>query len=1172
MPRFRIFGIVFLSLALSLAIQAQEFRGTILGRVTDPSGGVVPQASVVITNDATGAVYRARTNHEGTYTMPFIQPGTYTVAAKAAGFKQSTRPGVIVQIEAKITLDFALQVGNASESITVAADSPILQTASAEMGQVVGTRDIDRLPVDSDNPMNLVTLAPGVIGGSGDQISNGQNSVSVNGGSGLLSGNDVTVDGIPNVNPRAGGLAVTAPSSDAVQEFKVVTTMFDASNGRSNGGAIAFTTKSGTNDLHGTGFGYWTNAELDANGWQRNKSALPRVPAGKERFGGTVGGPVFLPHAFGPAAYDGRNKTFFFVSYEQIGPNQSNTVDYGHVPTALERVGNFSQTLAPNGAPLAIYNPFTRNSTGTIVSQPFPNATIPLSLQNATGQAVMGLYPLPNQPGVSRISSFNWVATGTSQDIEPNLSIRMDQNFGSSNKMFLRVNTLSDDNSLPRAALPGAYSLYTSASGTGNPEIAPRHNMSAAIDDTHVLSPTWVASFRAGYSRTYLKGHYDGNDLPASSQDLPAVVAANQVAPGYAQFIMGEGMPSFGASIRESVNDTYAYYATFSQTHGNHSFKYGVDARMTRWNENSPGLYQNGRFSFSSAFTSSDPTNSATTNASGTAMASLLLGTASAGGLGYNSALSIQNWYVSGFFQDDIRLTPKLTLNIGMRYELETPPTERYNRIAYGFDPNATLPITVPGLDLKGGLTFAGVNGEPRGSGSLDTNNFGPRFGFAYSVAPKWVVRGGYGIFYSGLLTNIAGFGQVNATALGAESAFNAVTNYTYSTDSGRTPYTTIANPFPNGLVTPTGSSQGLLSQIGNSISFVNPNRVLPYVQQWSFAIQRQLDGNTMIEASYVGSHALKLVSSLQSTTGEYYNLNELPDVYLVKGTPANNKVANPFYGILPATSSLGTSSTTTQGQLWYRFPQFTAVNEYAMNGNNDLYHALQINLQRRFSHGLSLNANYTFSRNMYYDQTSVVNVRKYRTVAATDYPNMFRVFVTYDVPFGRNKTFGSQLPRWADYVAGGWSLSGSYSFTSGDPLTVTQSLGRPTATSDPVYSTSVGSRLGDQLDPKTGLPLNPYFNTNVWTPLPNNYTVTQQPPLYDWLRGPSKSYTNISIFKTFPIRERLRLELRGEIYNPFNSPVFGDPATNMSTPATFGVITTAGGTRNINIMGKIRF
>jgi hypothetical protein len=529
-------------------------------------------------------------------------------------------------------------------------------------------------------------------------------------------------------------------------------------------------------------------------------------------------------------------------------------------------------------------------------------------------------------------------------------------------------------------------------------------------------------------------------------------------------------------------------------------------------------------------------------------------------------------WYSALFFQDDIKVTRKLTVNVGLPYELQTPPTERYDRLSWGFDPNAVLPVKAPGYDLKGGLIFANSNGYGRRGGNIDGNNFGPRIGFAYSVTPKWVVRGGYGIFYADVLANLAGFNQVNATALGSQPSFNSLTDMITTNDGGLTPATTLANPFPNGLTKPTGKSAGLLTGIGTSVSFVNADRKSPYVQQWQFSIQRQLGGNSVASISYVGSHALALLSSQLSLTGETFNWNQQPDSLLVPGLPGTIKVNNPFYGIFPSTTTLGSSTTTTAGQLAVRFPQFTSVSVYGMNGNNDLYHSLQGRFEKRISKGISLVANYTWSRNMFYDMNSIVNVRKYRTVASTDFPQLATIFGIVDLPVGRGRQWASHTSRWIDGVIGGWTVAGSFTAHSGDPLSVTQSLGRPTATENPVYHTPIEERLGNHVNPATGIPTNPYFNTQVWQPLPNNYTLSKEPPLLNWLRGPAPIYQNVSIFKTFTIRENFRLELRGLLNNFTNSPVFGNPATNMSTPASFGVITTATGTRNVNFMAKLRF
>jgi hypothetical protein len=402
--------------------------------------------------------------------------------------------------------------------------------------------------------------------------------------------------------------------------------------------------------------------------------------------------------------------------------------------------------------------------------------------------------------------------------------------------------------------------------------------------------------------------------------------------------------------------------------------------------------------------------------------------------------------------------------------------------------------------------------------------------------------------------------------ALGSHPAFNVVSRIpnSNSTDGGRTPITTLQNPFPNGIAKPTGNALGAVSELGNTINYANPFRVMPYNQQWQFSIQRVIGWNTMIDAGYVGSHALKLFND--------YNWNERNDVFLKMGVSESTSVKNPFYGIFPATSSLGGSQNIAQGRLWYPFPQFNNINVFGMNTNRALYHSFQFAVRKRLSNGLTATVNYTFSKNMVYDGASLVNVRDWRTVASSDRPHIFRVFATYRLPFGRRQAILGDAPGWVNAIVGGWELAGTFRMTSGTPLSISQTRGRPTPLRNPSLSGAVSDRLGDRLDPATGRPVNPYFDTTAWQILPSDYVISLEPPRYSWLRGPRGTYASMTAYKTFRVTEKMRLELRGEAANILNHPIFGNPATNYDNPATFGSITSAGGTRNVNVSGKIRF
>jgi len=1140
-------------LALLVVVQpvsGQEFRGAILGRITDPSGAVVSGAKVTITNEETGVSVEAASNQEGNYNVPFLLPGRYTVTAETSGFKRAVRPGIIVQVNAKLTVDFTLELGATTEALTVTAESPLLQTASADLGQVVDRHLIDRLSVH--NAVNLIDLAPGVIGGGGDYTSNAQNDITINGGSGGTRGNEMTVDGIPNVNPRQSGLFVTVPAADAVEEFKVHTTMFDASNGRSTAGALSFSTRQGTNEFHGSAHDFYRNRALNANSWSNNRNRLPKPPVDYNMWGGTIGGPVRLP------GYDGRNRTFFFFYIEKTTNAQPDT-RYGRVPTDLERQGDFSQTLAPAGAPLQIYDPFSTTISGSTVTRtPFPGARIPTGRLNPTGVAVLSKYPKANLNVPARISLLNWAGASTFTVSTRNLGLRLDQAIGARHRLYGRFSALNRDQRPTPDFFPGNYDLPFSAAerGTSNLNRDNRRNKSIALDDSILIAPSFFASLRYGYARTWLGSDFQGSDLDAAELKVADAILRNQATRGWPIFNLAENIPYLGSRSRMSVNDTHAWLATFNLLKGRHTMKYGVDYRVIRWNEANPGTSGSGNFSFNNTFTRSDPSRSVTADTSGTSMASLLLGTAASGSLGYTTSLSLQGQYAGLFVQDDLKLTPKLTLSLGLRYELETPFTERYDRISYGFDENAKVPVTVPGMDLRGGLLFVNKDGRTRRQGEVDRNNFGPRFGFSWAAGPKLVLRGGYGIFFSS--------GIVSQSGLGGVASFDAITRYVASIDSNRTPFTTMADPFPSGMVQPTGASLGLATELGNAISFLDSRRVLPYVQQVQFSLQRELPSQTVLEAAYVGVQSLKLL--------EDFNLNEKPDVYLALGTAENESVRNPFYGIFPSTSTLGAGTTFTRNRTWVRFPQFTSVNVVGMNTARTRYHGLQLRLQKRLTHGLALVANYTYSKTMEYNATSVINERRYRCVSDVDRPQMFRLFVNYELPVGRRRAVGANWPAWLDYALGGWEVSGILRLTSGDALTVTERRGRPIPIRDAALSGSVKDRLGDRIDPATKLPANPYFDTTAFVRLPSDYTITPEPLRLDWLRGPRQRSTALTMLKTFRFAERFRMELRGEISNPTNTPSFGNPGTDMSSPATFGVISDGGSARSVQLGAKLRF
>src|SRR5262245_12665767 len=1090
---------------LTLTLQpldAQEIRGSILGQITDSSGAAVPGAKVTVTNEETNTRVGAQSNEDGNYNVPFLFPGGYTVTIEADSFKKAVRNKIIVQVQDKITLNFLLEPGNISESVTITTQSPLLQSANADLGQVVDRYFLERLPITGQSPLNLSDLAPGIIGGSGGYTGNAQNNITINGGNGSSGGNDVTIDGVPNLSARQGGLAVTVPMADAVQEFKVSTTMFDASLGRSNGGALSLTTRGGTNDFHGSAYYYTRNRALNANSWTNNRLDLPKPSTKFNMGGGTIGGPVRFPKpVFGPLGYDGRDRTFFFFGFEKV-QNVSSIVRQARVPTGLERVGDFSQTLSPSGAPLRIFSPLSTvvDANGRFVSRAeFSGAKIPQDFLSPVGLAVLSQYPLPNLAAPARIGLNNWAGSTTLTLNTKNLQFRVDQQITARQRFYARFSALQHYQQPTPNLFPGVSNFPVGGNADVNPDF--RRNNSFTADDTITFSPTFVGSFRYGFTRTSIRVPDAAAGLDPSQLKLPAVIIDNQFSAGWPVFnLQADGMPTIGGAVRGSANDVHSIIGTFSKLSGDHSFKFGLDYRVLRWNEPNPGQQANGNFVFNNTLTRSNPTSSTTGNTSGSAMASLLLGLPATGpsNMGPNASLALQSQYTGLFFQDDWKVNRKLTLNLGVRWEAETPFTERYDRLPYGFDPNASVGFTIPAVTLptgevvnlgavEGGLQFVNTDGLGRRQGKSDWNNFGPRIGLAYTISEKTVVRAGYGIFYSSSIIN-----EGTPVAL---VSFSSVTPYRGSINGDTTviPGVSLSNPFPNGFTQQTGNSLGVRTELGNNISFINHNLVQPYVQQWTLSIQRELPGQALLEVAYLGIHSVKIL--------ENFNLNELPDQFF-NSANTQTSVTNPFLGILPSNSTLGQGATVRIDRLRRQFPQFNNVNMNGANTGQLQYHALQTSVRKRLSRGLHFVANYSFSKGLQYTGTSLINERhNNRTVAETDFPHIFRVFATYDLPIGRGRAFGGGWPAWLDNAIGGWNATWITRYTSGAALGLTDTRGRPIPVRDPNIGGPVKDRLGDGgIDPATGFRTNPYLDPTAFVSLPDDFTITPEPVRYGWL------------------------------------------------------------------------
>jgi len=1128
-------------LACLLPAWAQESRATLLGRVADSTGALVPGASVTVRNQATNAESRTATSAEGHFIVPPLDPGIYAIEVEAVGFKKTLKNGVEVRLGDRLEMEFRLEVGPVTESVTVTGEAGLVETARADIAQVVDRRFLDLLYIPGRNPLGLVSLTAGVEGGGGSFVSTEQQNFSVHGGGGSAGLNEIIVDGASVVMPRQNGAVATSPGGDSVEEVRVQTTMFDAAYGHSNGGVVTYATRGGTNQLHGSFESFYRNNALEANGWTRNRNGIPRAGVDRQFFSGAVGGPLVVPKL-----YNGRNRTFFFASAESDRSSNAMMMS-GRTPTESERKGDFSQTLNSQGTRLDLYDPFSTVVTGATARRTmFPNARIPASLWDTTGAAILNAYPLPNLNVAPSLGVYNWATGATSTSLATQVSARIDQAISPRQKIFGRFSFMSLDNR-PSSLPPGLKEAPIG--GTNN--IVVRHFSSASLNYDLTVSPSFLATLRANFGRYFNTAYISGNTMDPKLLKMPEIVLLNALTPAWPGISMGEGTITLGNNLKNRANDTWSVAPSFTKLAGGHTLRFGADMRMVNWNEYTPGADAAGSWKFSNTFTRSDPFTSSTGRTTGSGMASLLLGAADSGNLGGPSPYSLRNYYFGLYLQDDWKLTPRLTVSLGVRYELETPFRERYDRFSWGFDYNAPNPVKVPGMSLRGGLLFTGVGETPRWQGNMDRNNFGPRAGLAWAVRPGTVVRAGYGLFFANAAGNLG-------TGSGVPSTYNVAAPYVGTTDAGATPFTTISNPYPNGIPKPPGNSEGLATRIGNSLDFLNQARVLPYAQQWQTGIQQALPFRVRLEAAYVGMLSLKGFES--------FGLNEKPDAYLALGAEENRKVPNPFYRIFPASSSLGSSNTIVQQQLWLAYPQFSSLAVDGINSHTAIYHGLELSLEKRLSHGLSLLWNYCWAKLMENNLTSMVNTRHYRSISDSDRAGVMNLAFVYELPFGARS---SRLMR---RLAGGWNFSGRMYLASGLPMSISDVNGRPLRLRNAAKSGSVRDRLGDRVDRATGTVLNPYFDVTAFASLPTQYTISPEPPTFAELRSPGRATMDLSLIKRFKVRERLSFDARMDATNFTNTPQFGAPGANMANKATFGVIQTAGNPRIVQLAFRAVF
>jgi len=1267
----------------SAALFSQGYFGTVSGVLTDSTGAVVQGAKVTLIDEQKGYTFTTTSNNEGRYLFASIPPGMYSVTAEMKGFEKAVVHHVRLSVSENPSANLTLNIATGKETVSVEAQTTTIATEDAVTGQVIDRRFINDLPLIDRYVLDLTYLTPGVtdqsdansIGDTGTNfISNGSRGASA----------DILMDGasITNFEPNGGITLVTyVPSPEAVEEFKVQQSNFSAEYGFSGASIIVMDTRSGTNAFHGEVYDFIRNTITDANNWFNDDQTpiVPIPPVHRHEFGGTFGGPII------------KNKTFVFFDWDGTLSSSMSTYLAG-VPSAAERTGDFSELCGgdgPNGpAPGATFNAqgvcsnsagqlwdpysgvYNSNDGGAVRATPIPKNRIdlytspgaPLSLLpqqyqppagpgnliDSVASKMIAMFPLPS-PGMPNSSPYvNWIASGASTSNNEQFDIKIDHRFSQKNllsgKYSHQWSTYTPYN---------CFKNFVDPCGSG-----PNDSGSNlfAINDVHTFSPTLLLTTSLGFTRgTELIFAYNSslNANPLSALGFPSYLESNGfngVPPIFLGDYYAAGFPNLG-------NDPYGNYkqgqntgqasAIVTKIKGAHELKFGLEGRQHMQNyiqTNAPLGYFNFSYGGSAECPASGITGTCTipnpkgsslppvtVTGGGDDMASFLMGQIGGGYYEIQFRPASTSYQYAAFAQDNWKVTSKLTLNLGLRYDVQTPRTERFNRmnwfnetitnplnggtISYA-NPVTQQPVTVP---LVGGEEFN--SSQVRSDWLTDWHDVQPRFGLAYQIAPKTVVRGGYGIFYS--QTRSGANGLLSYGSQGFNQYTTLITSYQ---NQGNVPWLHLNNPYPYGLIQPAGNSLGLLNDVGyNAIGPLRTHAaaITPQEQTWTFGLERQLPWNVVLGATYVGKKGTHLYFAGDNNRDFLApSVESLPlSVPTTPSNPTPNQcqyltvacletyVTNPFAqvngGPISDPNSVLSSPSIQQAELQTPYPQFPgSVTTDEPPIANSTYHALQITANKAFSNGLELVASYTWSKSLddssMYD-TNVAWLANYgpqsgwalqdpnrpeteRGLSTFDVPSMLKFSYSYDLPFGRGRALFSNMPRLLDYIIGGWKTNGIWEIHSGRPLQFFVSNGGiPLPTYGPQRPNFIGMPKRNY-GPESLWVNNFYANAynppasgpdNSTIQAPNPFTLGSAPRTTGDIRTPLAFTSDLSIAKQFLLsnwHEGIHLEVRLEANNAFNHPVFGSPDMGIGD-GTFGQITyLAIGPRQGQLVLKLSF
>jgi hypothetical protein len=1122
--------LVLLSLLAAL-LAGQEFRSTISGLVTDTQGAAISGATIETKQSQTGAVFQTVSGADGQYTLPFLPPGDYVVTVSTPGFKRFSREGIRVSTNQRIPLDVTLEVGQVTETVTVTAETPLLQTSTASSGQVIDTATIEKMPMNGRTPLVLAQLAFGVIPASDPRFYRPFDNAGPSGfsmGGAVAQTNELLLDGAPNTTRNS--RVAYKPPVDAVQEVKAETFNIDAAYGHTAGGTVNVVMKSGTNQLHGTAYEFNQISNTAANQFFNNATNQPRPLVRFNQYGATIGGPIRIPKLV-----DGRNRLFFFWGFEKIRDALPRP-DRTSVPTAAQRNGDFS-ALLPVGSIYQIFDPATGVREGDRVRRTaFPGNIIPASRISAIAKNYMQYYPAPNIEGRANGQDNLFVGQAGERNAFHNVLGRMDINISDRHKLFFSARN-------NERAGAGINSLgYRVGANPAAGRRFKRENWGMTLDDVYTLNPTTVINNRLNWTR-FVEGNVNlFPDFNLGQLGLPSYIAAAARQSTLPRIQVGAYAGIGTEAAQEDVYDIFQWFSSVTKIVSTHSLKFGADLRYSR-ESGYNFLDSAGRYVFGTDWTRG-PLDNAAPAPIGQDLAALLLGLPTGGQFDLNAHRTVDAPYWAVFVQDDWRVRRDLTLNLGIRAERDVPPTERFNRVVNGFDFTTANPIQaraaaaydrnpIPEIAAgqfrtPGGLLFA--NSSRRKIFDTKPVYFSPRFGFSWSPAMlgnKTVLRGGVGVFLSS-------YGVPNPQQPG----FNQETLLVPTLDGFLTSAATFANPFPNGFDQPPGSSLGLSTFLGRNVRFVSPKLLNPYSVRWNLSVQRQLSGNAVLELGYIANRSVHLGVDRERNflPGQYLSTSGSRDQTAINR--ATSFGANPFAGLIPRTGLNG--AVVQRQQLLRQFPQFTGVQEDTLNRGSSTFHMFAVRFEKRFSGGLSLLSNYQWSKLIEWrNHLNPFQDFLEKRIAADDRPQRIVISASYDLPFGRGRKFASGVHPVVNYVIGGWVTNFIYTAQPGGPVDW----------GNVIY-------LGGGLNWNPSNPDRTFdtsrFNTVAAQQL--EFNVRTFPTRFANLRADGVNNVDFSMLKNFVIKEKLTVQLRGEFFNFFNSPTFNAPVL-APTNASFGKI-----------------